>query len=214
VIVRAHQEEQSIARVCGPLVDAGFDVTVALSGSTDRTGERAASAGAGTVVVPVGLGAATVAALRHAAGHPVVFVDGDLVDVSVPVVELLWEAASRGFVGKGILDRPGRSSAALPSSAEQCGVELPALVPVQGLTSSYASYPADVLDRVDVSMIPADRGSDLMLSLLVADAGYLTVCVPAGRRLHADRGEEHVARLRASNLVTLQTWASRAEPAR
>lgn len=183
-------------------------VWVAASGCTDRTVDVAVKAGAEVFATPLGLGASTVAVLRRFAQEPVVFIDGDLSDVRVPTVALLSAAAESGFVGKGAMDNAGRSSSRLPEMAAAAGVGLPD-VPPQALTSAYSSYPAGFANLVDLTMVPLNRGSDLMLSLLAHAAGVETVVVPAGPRAHRNRGTEHVENLVAENQVTLEKFAVR-----
>lgn len=206
VVVRAHNEEDTIVDVVGSLRAAGHRVWVAASGCTDATVRRAETAGAIVLITPLGLGASTREVLRSFICEPVALVDADLVRVQVDAVAVLLAAAEHGFVGKGAMDRAGRSSALLPGLAREYGVELPN-VPPQALTSAYSSYPPRFADRVDLTRVPDRRGSDLMLSLLAHAAGIPTVVVPAGPRDHRERGEAHIDTLIAGNRATLAAFA-------
>lgn len=205
IIIRAHNEEDTIVQVITALKEAGETVWVAASGCTDETVVRAEAAGAKTLITPFGLGTSTCAALNHFASQPVVFVDGDLSSPRVDTVLLLRSAAELGFVGKGAMDRAGRSSYWLPHFAAEAGVDLPE-IPPQALTSAYSSYPKGFADAVDLSLVPENRGSDLMLSLLAHQAGIGTVVIPAGPRAHRNRGEAHVESLIAENRAALQIF--------
>ena len=76
VIVPAYNEEQSVGQVVAGLVSRGLPVVVVDDGSTDRTSERAADAGATVLRLPIngGVGAAVGAGLRFAtsSGHSMV----------------------------------------------------------------------------------------------------------------------------------------------
>ena len=76
VIVPAYNEEQSVGQVVAGLVDRALPVVVIDDGSTDRTSQRAADAGATVLRLPIngGVGAAVGAGLRFAtsAGHSTV----------------------------------------------------------------------------------------------------------------------------------------------
>ncbi len=208
IIIRAHNEEDSIAGVIHALAPLGEQVWVAASGCADGTIPRAEQAGAKILITPIGLGASTVAALKHFVKEPVVFLDGDLISPRVEAVALLNSAARWGFVGKGAMDRAGRSSSQLQALAEAAGVSLPN-IPPQALTSAYSAYPAGFAEMVDIDFVPEDRGSDLMLSLLAHHAGVETVVIPAGPRAHRDRGEAHVNNLVEHNRVALGAFAAK-----
>jgi len=214
IVVRAHNEESTIGRTVRDLIDGvGQRVWVAASGCTDETVTLAREAGAEVLITPIGLGASMRTVLTEFVSEPVVLVDGDLGAVRTDVVRVLDAAAREGFVGKGSLDRPGRSSSLLPDLAREAGVDLPD-IPPQALTSSYSAFPRGFADAVDLSMVPDQRGSDLMLSLLAHNAGIGTVVVPAGPRDHRDRGEAHVDVLVEGNRRTLAVMAERARDTR
>lgn len=207
IVIRAHNEEDTVVSVVEALHNLGEPVWVAASGCTDNTVEVSLAAGAKVLSTPLGLGASTIAALHHFAGEPVVFIDGDLTSVRVDVVKSLLSAAEAGLVGKGVLDTAGRSSSQLPIMAESLGIELPE-IPPQALTTAYSSYPANLTEIVDLDLVPMNQGSDLMLSLLVHRVGVKTVVIPAGPRAHRNRGEAHVENLIVDNLETLKKFAS------
>lgn len=206
IIVRAHNEENTIATVIDALTIFSEPVWVAASACTDNTIPVAEAAGARIFPTPLGLGASTVASLYHFSGEPVVFVDGDLLQPKSDTVALLKLSAELGFVGKGAMDKAGRSSSQLPQMAAAAKVSLPD-IPPQALTSAYSSYPAHFADKVDLSLVPASRGSDLMISLLAHHAGIPTVVIPAGPRAHRDRGTAHVETLIRENQKTLDVFA-------
>jgi glycosyltransferase involved in cell wall biosynthesis len=81
VVVPAYNEEEAIASVVAGLREAGAwrEVLVVDDGSTDRTAERAAAAGARVVRHPYnkGNGAAVKTGIREAAGGVVLLLDAD-----------------------------------------------------------------------------------------------------------------------------------------
>jgi glycosyltransferase involved in cell wall biosynthesis len=206
IVVRAHNEEETIEKVVASLKEVNETVWVAASDCTDETVIHAESAGAKILVTPLGLGASTCEVLQFFVSEPIVFVDGDLADVRTDVVRLLYAAAGSGFVGKGAMSHAGRSSSKLPEMAKEVGVVLPD-IPPQALTSAYSSYPAGFADTVDLSLVPQDRGSDLTLSLLSYHSGFDTVVIPAGPREHRDRGEAHIENLVQANRFALKIFA-------
>lgn len=206
MVLRAHNEQETVGAAVTALREAGYRVWVAASGCTDLTVQRAERAGAHVLVTPKGLGASTREVLTCFRSEPVVFVDADMPRVRTDVVAVLCAAARNGFVGKGASDRPGRSSVRLPAMAANAGVELPQ-IPPQALTSAYSSYPAGFADTVELSRVPNGRGSDLMLSLLADAAGIATVVVPSGPREHRNRGADHISVLVDGNRATLAAFA-------
>lgn len=213
IVVRAHNEERTIAKTVRDLIDGvGQHVWVAASGCTDGTVALARDAGAEVLITPMGLGASMRMVLAEFVSEPVVLVDGDLDQVRCDVVRVLDAAAREGFVGKGAMDSAGRSSSLLPALAQEAGVELPD-IPPQALTSAYSAFPRGFANSVELSMVPDQRGSDLMLALLAHNAGIGTVVVPAGPRDHRDRGEGHIDVLVEGNRRTLAVMADHARKA-
>jgi glycosyltransferase involved in cell wall biosynthesis len=208
VIIRAHNEENTIGKVIKILEQLGEKIWVSASGCTDNTVLVAREAGAEIFITPLGLGASTCASLEKFVNEEVVFVDGDLFNLNIKTVELLRNAAKLGFIGKGAMSSAGRSSSLLPDMAKDFGVELPN-IPPQALTSAYSSYPAGFADMVDLTLVPAQRGSDLMLSLLAHNVGLETVIVPAGPREHRNRGEAHIDILIEGNKATLKKFSQK-----
>lgn len=206
VVLRAHNEEETLATVISHVRKEGFEPVVAASGSTDGTVEVALAAGVAVQQVPIGLGAATVTILRTYSQHAVILLDADLQDIPVGIVAQLASIAEEGRVGKGVSDTAGRSSRLLPALAAHAGVTLPD-VPPQALTSAYAAYPAGFASVVPLDLVPADRGSDLMVSLLAMHAGYVTEVVPTGPRSHRHGDDSHIARLVAANTLTFTKYA-------
>ena len=207
IIIRAHNEQDNIRYVIEKLYSNSLPLAVLDSASTDKTSEYAASLHVQVVKAPLGLGAATVHGLTFFKNFPILFIDGDLTYIDTSAVSVLHSAAENGFVGKGVFDKPGRSSSVLKDLAKECGVTLPE-VPAQALTSAYSAYPPFFADKVDLSRVPLSRGSDLTLSLLACKEGIDTVLVPIGKRLHnTKRGESHISNLIESNRKALLNWA-------
>lgn len=82
VVVPAYQEQDCIADVVAEIVSLGHACLVVDDGSTDRTSERAAAAGAAVVTLPInlGVGGALRCAYRWAIAHghsTVAQIDGD-----------------------------------------------------------------------------------------------------------------------------------------
>jgi len=211
IIIRAHNEENTIEQVVQVLKTLNEPIWVAASACTDSTVSRAEAAGAHILATPLGLGASTVFSLQHFADEPVVFIDGDLLEPRTNTVALLKLSAELSFVGKGAMDKAGRSSSQLPQMAAAVRVPLPD-IPPQALTSAYSSYPVHFAHAIDLSLVPENRGSDLMLSLLAHHAGIPTVVIPAGPRAHRDRGTAHVDTLIEENRKTLNRFAAKFYP--
>lgn len=103
VVVPAYDEEACIVDVVTDVRAAGFDCLVVDDGSTDRTAELAAAAGATVVRLPInlGVGGALRAGFRYAVQHGygcVVQVDADGQHIAEHIGELL-EALHRGADG-------------------------------------------------------------------------------------------------------------------
>lgn len=102
-IVPAFNEEATVASVVRALVDADvFDLVVVVDdGSTDRTSELAAAAGARVVATPknLGKGGAMLYAIEVACGSDehVAFFDADLVGLRPEHVRRLADASALGY---------------------------------------------------------------------------------------------------------------------
>jgi len=81
VLIPAYNEEETIGQVVEAVKPAGFPVVVVDDGSSDRTAERAAAAGAKVVRLPEnhGKGAAYAAGLTEVTTPYVVLLDADLI---------------------------------------------------------------------------------------------------------------------------------------
>lgn len=82
VVVPAYREQDCIAAVVASVIDAGYACAVIDDAGGDQTAERAASAGAAVVMLPInlGVGGALRTGWRYALGHGydvAVQVDGD-----------------------------------------------------------------------------------------------------------------------------------------
>ena len=80
VLIPAYNEEETIGQVVEAVKPAGFPVVVVDDGSSDRTAERAAAAGAQVVRLPTnrGKGGAYAAGLAEVASPYVILLDADL----------------------------------------------------------------------------------------------------------------------------------------
>ncbi|MBO6939941.1 MAG: glycosyltransferase [Deltaproteobacteria bacterium] len=127
VVIPALDEEEALGAVIAAIPDTARRVIVADNGSTDRTAEVAANAGAEVIREPErGYGAACLAALAHLAADPpdvVVFLDGDgsddpseldlLLDPLRSGAALVIGSRTRGDSERGSLTAPQRVGNAL-----------------------------------------------------------------------------------------------------
>lgn len=100
-VIPAHNEQDSVAAVTAQALQAagpGDRVIVIDSASTDRTAERAATAGAHVVRGPLGKGAAMAAAMDIVDTPWVCFLDADLGSSHHNVPAILREAAADSIV--------------------------------------------------------------------------------------------------------------------
>ena len=98
VLIPAYNEEATIAEVVAPALRSGLEVVVVDDGSSDKTGEAAAAAGAKVVRLPTnsGKGAAYAAGLDEITTTYVVLLDADLVGLRPQHVHELLGPVARG----------------------------------------------------------------------------------------------------------------------
>jgi hypothetical protein len=209
VIFRAHNEAATLPGLVRRTLDAGYHTTVLAGACTDGTEAAAAAAGAEVVVVELGLGVAYQAAFAHVDGAPFVMLDADLTDLRLDAVAALADIAASGRVGRGAMDRPGRSSSQLVGQAAELAVELPPISP-QALTTAYQSWPAGAAERLPLDQVPPIRGADLFLSVSAWRSGLVLVEVPVGPRAHHPRGDDHIGLMVRSNRAALELLATTA----
>jgi glycosyltransferase involved in cell wall biosynthesis len=209
LVVPALDEERSVATVVRGAVGVGYDVCVVDDGSTDRTAERAAAAGAYVLRLPVNLGVGGALrcgfrwALRH--GYDVVVqVDADGQHNPGEVQELLDALADSGadmVVGSRFVEGSGpyevRGIRRLAMKLLSARVRRVAGVPVLDSSSGFRAIRRPLLDRF-ASDYPVEYLGDTVEALIEAGcAGALVVEHPITMtpRIHGDGSAGSIASL-------------------